>query len=491
MHVFAGLAALPSLGEVLILLGLAYALWALFVAVSLIMQRHSPVATLGWLLALLALPYVGILIWVFFGPRRVRRRRLNFAAARQSVERAAHDIRRGTLPADVGEEVRTRYRQLMLLAATLRQPPPSRATGIELYFGGDECYRAIESAVAAARRHIHIEYYIWEPGELVDRILDRLCERARAGVEVKVLVDDVGSGKADAKYFARLTDCGGQVCWFNPLRFSHFRPTMANFRTHRKIVVCDGLVAFTGGMNLSAVHSVMSSGDIGWRDTHMRITGAPASALQRVFLEDWYYAAKTQVKIGADYFPEAPAAPDGPLVQIIASGPDTSDYAILRFMFTAITSAREHIRLTTAYFVPDEATLEALKAAALRGVDVQLLVPRKGDSRLVTAAARSYFDELTRAGIKVFEYGPPMLHAKTLSTDGALAIVGTANTDNRSFRLNFEVVAAVFDPQTAKALDAQFDRDLADARQYKPRYERETPFQRFTAGFARLFAPLL
>lgn len=491
MYPFAGLTALPSIGEVVVILVLAYVLWALFVAVGLIMQRHSPVATLGWLLALLALPYIGILIWVFFGPRRVRRRRINFAAARQSVERGAHDIRRGSLPADVGEEVRTRYRQLMQLATTLRQPPPSRATAIELYFGGDECYRAIEAAVAAARHHIHIEYYIWEPGEFVDRILERLCERARAGVEVKVLVDDVGSGKADAKYFAGLIACGGAVAWFNPVRFSHFRPTMANFRTHRKIVVCDGLVAFTGGMNLSAVHSALSSGDFSWRDTHMRIDGAPASALQRVFLEDWCFAAKAPAAITADYFPEAPSTSNGPLVQIIASGPDTSDYAILRFMFTAITSAREHIRLTTAYFVPDDATLEALKAAALRGVDVQLLVPRKGDSRLVTAAARSYFDELSRAGIKVFEYGPSMLHAKTLSTDGTLAIVGTANTDNRSFRLNFEVVAAVFDPQTAKALDAQFERDLGSARRYKPMYEREDPLQRFAAGFARLFAPLL
>lgn len=490
MHPFAALTSLPSLGEVLLLLALAYGLWAVFVAVGLIMQRHSPVATLGWLLALLALPYAGILLWVFFGPRRVRRRRLNFAAARRSVERAAHDIKRGALPAEVGEEVRTRYRQLMLLATTLRQPSPSRATNIELYFAGDECYRAIEAAVAAARHHIHIEYYIWEPGELVDRILERLCERARAGVQVKVLVDDVGSGKADAKYFARLTACGGEVAWFNPLRFSHFRPTMANFRTHRKIVVCDGRVAFTGGMNLSAVHSVLSSGDIGWRDTHMRIDGAPTSALQRVFLEDWYFAARTQVKINDGYFPEAPGAPAGPLVQIIASGPDTSDYAILRFMFTAITSAREYIRLTTAYFVPDEATLEALKAAALRGVDVQLLVPRKGDSRVVTAAARSYFDELARAGIKVFEYGPPMLHAKTLSTDGTLAIVGTANIDNRSFRLNFEVVAAVFDPKTAKALDAQFEHDLERAKRYQPERERD-PWQRFVMGFARLFAPLL
>ena len=468
----------------------AYVVWLLVISGGLILQRRSPVATLGWLFALLALPYIGILVWILFGPRRVARRRLHFAIIRSRVERATIDFRKAAFSTDIGEEMRGRFRQLITLAGRLRQPPPAHAEAVELYFDGDSCYAAIEAAIAGARHHVHIEVYIWEPGAASDRILDRLCERARNKVAVRVLVDDVGSGNATERYFAPLIAAGGEVAWFNRIRFSHVRPTIANFRTHRKIVVCDGTVGFTGGMNFSSVHSTLSAGDASWRDTHAKLVGAPVAALQRVFLEDWFFSGR-QCAVVAAFFPETRPLVDGPIIQILASGPDTADYSIQRFMFSAITTARESIRLTTAYFVPDEATLEALKAAALRGVDVQLLVPRKGDSKLVTAAARSYYDELTITGIRVYEYGPAMLHAKTLAIDDALALVGTANTDNCSFRLNFEVVAAIFDRGTAERLLAQFDVDLLSAKRYRPMYDRGRLRPRLTAGIARLFSPLL
>jgi cardiolipin synthase len=472
-----------------LVLFIAYLVWAVVVGIGLVLERRSPIATLGWLLTLLALPYVGALVWLFFGPRRLERRRLHYADARRRIDSASLDFRKAVLSPEIGEDIRMRYRQLLRLAERLHQPPPARAQDIALYFAGDECYAALEQAIGAAQHHVHLEYYIWEPGKAADRILACLVERARAGVAVKVLLDDVGSGRASDEYFAALTRAGGMVAWFNPLRFSNFRPTLLNFRTHRKIVVCDGRVGFTGGMNISSAQSVLSSGDSGWRDTHMRITGAPVAALQRVFLEDWYFAAGS-CEVVSEFFPESAPSTDGALVQVIASGPDTTDYAIQRFLFAAIASARDEVRLTTAYFVPDDATLEALKAAALRGVDVQILVPRRGDSRLVTAAARSYFDELARTGVKIYEYGPPMLHAKTLEVDRSLAIVGTANTDNRSFRLNFEVIAGVIDPRTAQILGEQFDRDRALARRYQRR-ERGAFWPRVGAASARLFSPLL
>jgi cardiolipin synthase A/B len=469
---------------------LAYLVWVLVVGSGLVLQRRSPVATLGWLFALLALPYIGIVVWVLFGPRRVARRRLHYAIIRSRVDRASIDFRKGAFATDIGEEMRSRFRQLITLATRLRQPPPARADQVDLYFDGDACYAAMEAAIAEAYHHIHIEVYIWEPGRTADHFLERLCEQARRRVAVRVLVDDVGSGRANERYFAPLIAAGGEVAWFNPVRFSQFRPTIANFRTHRKIVVCDGRVGFTGGMNFSSVHSTLSAGDVTWRDTHAMLSGAPVAALQRIFLEDWYFAGR-QCSIGSEFFPKAQPPIEGPIVQIIASGPDTADYAIQRFIFSAITTARETIRLTTAYFVPDDATLEALKAAALRGVDVQLLVPHRGDSKLVTAAARSYFDEITRTGIKVFEYGPAMLHAKSLAVDNALAIVGTANIDTRSFRLNFEVVAAIFDRGTAERLSTRFDLDLESAKRYKPMYDRGKLMPRLTAASARLFSPLL
>ncbi len=480
---------LPSFG-LPALFFLAYLVWVLVVGIGLVLQRRSPVATLGWLFALLALPYVGIIVWVLFGPRLMERRRLRFANIRRRVDHASIDFHKTAFATDIGEEMRGRFRQLVTLATRLRQSRPARAEAVDLYFDGDAFFVALEEDIAKARHHIHIEVYIWEPGPVADRLLARLCDQAQKKIAVRVLVDDVGSGKATEHYFAPLLAAGGEVAWFNPVRFSRIRPTLANFRTHRKIVVCDGAVGFTGGMNFSSVHSTFSAGDSSWRDTHMRLVGAPVAALQRIFLEDWNFAGG-QCTIVSAFFPDCRASIDGPIVQIISSGPDTSDYAIQRFMFSAITTARESIRLTTAYFIPDEATLEALKAAALRGVDIQLLVPHRGDSRLVTAAARSYFDELTRSGIKVFEYGPAMLHAKSLAVDNALAIVGTANTDSRSFRLNFEVIAAIFDRSVAEQLSARFNLDLSSSKRYKPMYDRGKLLPRLTAATARLFSPLL
>jgi len=478
---------LPELSAILFA---AYLVWVLVIGLGLVLQRRSPAATLGWLFALLAMPYIGVLVWVLFGPRRLRRRRLRYAAIREFVDRATLDIGKTALPESLGDEIRSRYRQLMTLASRLNQPAPARADDVTLYFHGDECYDAIALAIESASHHVHLEYYIWDPGGASDRILLLLIARAQAGVAVKVLVDDLGSGDADDTYFAPLVAAGGQVAWFNPVRFTRLRPTIANFRTHRKIVVCDGVVGFTGGMNLSQKQSALSAGDASWRDTHVRITGAPVAALQRVFLEDWQYAAGTAA-ITPELFPRRFDSGTGPIVQIIASGPDSTDFAIYRFMFAAITSARSTIRLASAYFIPDDAILEALKAAALRGIHVQVMVPARGDSRLVAAAARSYFDELTRTGIEVHEYGPAMMHAKTLSIDGVLGVVGTANTDNRSFRLNFEVVAAVFDPSVARALEVQFRSDLDRCTRYRPMYDRGRFGPRLAAASARLFSPLL
>jgi cardiolipin synthase len=266
---------------------------------------------------------------------------------------------------------------------------------------------------------------------------------------------------------------------------------LINFRTHRKIVVCDGRVGFTGGANVCEWHSESLAGPQAWRDTHLKIEGLPVLCLQTVFLEDWHFATGS-APAGEGYFPaeETPAA--GPWVQIIASGPDHDLYAIHKFYFAAIAGARERVLVSTPYFVPDASIYSALVTAALRGVEVRLLVPKQGDHKLVGAAARSYFDDLARAGVVIYEYGPPMLHAKTLVVDRQIGVIGTANIDNRSFRLNFEIVAAVYDQGTASRLAALFDSDLAKAHKYSLREARKAPlWQRMTESTARLFSPLL
>jgi len=304
-------------------------------------------------------------------------------------------------------------------------------------------------------------------------------------------VDAIGSSRLGRRFLRPLHEAGVEVARFNPLTLARFRPGLVNFRTHRKIVVCDGTSGFMGGINVCDEHSIAIRAAAAWRDTHVRIEGPPVGWLQTIFLEDWEFATGASPATAA-YFLERERPATGPWVQVLASGPDHDLYAIHQFYFAAITGAQQRVWVTTPYFVPDEAILAALANAALRGVEVRVLVPRRSDSRLVDAAARSYYEELARVGVRIYTYGPPMLHAKTLVVDHDLAVVSTANMDNRSFRLNFEILAAIYSPPVADELAQVFEEDLRQATLYHPgRAPRTLSWRRMTEATARLFSPLL
>jgi len=475
---------------------IAWAIWAVTAVVGILAQRRSPVATLAWVLILLLLPYVGALVYLFFGPRRLKRRRLRYASVTGRVAQAAAKLAPDLSAAPFAGSAA--QRQLAELAARTGEGRAARAEHVHLYDDGDACFAAILEAVAAARHHVHVEYYIWEPGVSGTALRDALAQRAAQGVAVRVVVDQLGANQLPRHFWAPLTAAGGEVAAFNEIRLSRLRPQLLNFRTHRKLVVCDGRIGFTGGMNVSDRHSRRVSRGAAWRDTHLGMSGEPVRKLQRVFLEDWLFAnpaARESDLYSTEYFP--PLRTDhGPWVQVVASGPDDDRASIQRCYFAAFTGAQRRIWLTTPYFIPDEATLMALTTAAQRGVDVRVLVPKKGDSRLVAAAARTYFDSLERAGATVYEYGPPMLHGKTLVVDDDIGIVGTANIDNRSFRLNFEIVAVLYDAPLVAALAAHFESDLARARKWRRpsrrRLKRLGPLvDRFLDSLARLLSPIL
>ena len=274
------------------------------------------------------------------------------------------------------------------------------------------------------------------------------------------------------------------------MRLRTIRRRRADFRSHRKILICDGRVGFTGGMNITDVHSAELSTQY-WRDTHIRLTGPAVWPIQRVFFEDWYFAAEEVLPVTAETAP--PAQCDGTqLVQIVASGPDASTFAIHKVFFSLITHARQRVWLTTPYFVPDDALVTALITAALRGVDVRVLVPKRGDSRLVDLAARSYFPELSEAKVRIYEYEPRFIHAKTAVCDDDVAIVGTANFDNRSFRLDFELAAVLYGATANRSLADAFLRDLDASREIAPRdLERLSFLTRLGQASARLLSPLL
>jgi cardiolipin synthase len=384
-----------------------------------------------------------------------------------------------------------RREQLAKIAIAAGEVPPLRAEAVDVFCDGESKYRAIGDAIAAARRHVHVEYYIWEPDRIGTRLRDQLVAKAREGVEVRVIVDGTGSFGLRKGFLDPITAAGGEIAWFNPVSLLRLRRKRADFRTHRKIVVCDGTVGFTGGMNVADAHSAEFVGDAAWRDTHLRIAGSAVRALQRIFVEDWLDCSGKQLPFDDAYFPQ-PAGAAGEVVQIVASGPDTAAFAVHKMFFAAINQAVERIWLTTPYFVPDDPILNALICAAMRGVDVQLIVPERGDSRLVDLAARSYFPEVLAAGVRVFEYRDRFVHAKTFVIDDDVAIVGTANLDNRSFRLNFEVAAVVYGGAINAQLDQAFRRDLESCRElFASFWDRQKLLPRLGQSGARLLSPLL
>jgi cardiolipin synthase A/B len=466
------------------LLSGALAIWVAAVSVVIILQRRSAAATLAWLLALAFLPVLGLVVYRFIGPLRLERKKLKRRASRAAVQEAVSAL----AALDHGS---VEHLQLATMAMELGESPPLRADDATVYLDGASNYEAIIAAVRAARHHVHLEYYIWEPDTIGTRLRDALIERAKAGVKIRMIVDGTGSSGLKKRFIEPLEAAGVEVARFNPVRLLRLRLRRPDFRTHRKIVVVDGRVGFTGGMNITDAHSA-EFGPKYWRDTHLRIVGSAVWSLQRLFVEDWYFVADQLVPVDGHTFPAPHAADAKHLVQIVGSGPDSDAFAIHKVMFTAINQSTDRCWLTTPYFVPDEALLMALVTAGLRDVDVRLLVPKKGDSRLVDMAARSYLPELLAAGVRVYEYEVRFIHAKTLVCDDDVAIIGTANLDNRSFRLNFEVAAVVYGHDVNTLLATAFETDLQDSREFsRTDYDRQPLRRRLGQASARLISPLL
>ena len=468
-------------------IGWTWTISSIVLTTWIILQRKSPVSTLAWIMVLNLMPVVGLLVYAYFGPQRIKRQRLKRwhkrAALMSREDVSALRAERPDVPAWAVQHAR-----LIEAASGL---PMSSAQSVDVLASGGTTLDALLREIDGARGHIHLEYYIFEPDETGSRLLQALIAKARAGVKVRLLVDAIGSPKLLSRRHRRLLDefraAGGEFAVFHPARLDRLRP-LVNLRTHRKIVVIDGHTGFVGGINVTDDENEHIRPDHAYRDTHLLIRGGAVRWLQYVFLRDWHYAEGRPPAPDEDLLPEQ--APGALPVQIVTSGPDSDTEAIHRAMIDALNMARERIWLATPYFVPTESALTALTNAALRGVQVKLMVPEKSDSRVVTAAARSYYKELQDAGVLVFEYHDRMLHAKTLVVDTLYGSVGSANFDNRSFRLNFEVMAVVMDRAFNQRLAEMFDDDLSHCK-LVPRDRRAPPWQQLFEAVARLASPLL
>ncbi|MBU1357240.1 MAG: cardiolipin synthase [Gammaproteobacteria bacterium] len=473
--------------------GLSFA-WSGYIAILavwIVMQKRAPLSTMSWILSLALLPFAGFVVYYFFGPQRLKKQRLKRVRSR-AIARASAGV---AMLRQAAERAPPALKELAQLGTATCGLPVSSATEARLLSGGASTFDAIFEAIRNAAHHVHLEYYIFEPDKIGTALRDLLIERAQQGITVRLLLDALGSKRIGRRFMAPMRDAGIEVALFHDTKIGRRLRPVTNYRTHRKIVVCDGRVGFTGGVNITDEEDARTRPDA-YHDVHLRIEGSAVRWLQTTFLEDWAYATgddPREMDVDMDQLlPRLPAREEAGdiAVQIVTSGPDSTMEGIHRMHVAAIHSAVHRAWLTTPYFVPGEPAMMALTSAALRGVDVRLLVPRRSDSLVVSAAARSYYDELLAAGVKVWEYKARMLHSKTLVVDDHCAMVGTANFDIRSFRLNFEVMAVVYGPTLAKPLAAQFETDLHSSASI--RAHRPQPFlRRLGEALARLFSPVL
>jgi cardiolipin synthase len=465
---------------------------ALALVPFVLVRRKEPSATIAWILTLVFLPALGAVLFLLFGRDRVRwpakRKRALDAIVRAQVA-ASRDEDRGAdgtpeIPLDSPLE-----RSLFRIGARLTHLRATSGNHVDVLVDGNAMYDCLGAAIDGARHHVHAEFYLIRNDATGRWFRDRLVEAAKRGVTVRLLIDGFGCFPLGAAWRHPLRKAGASVGEFLPMRSVLLQPV--NLRNHRKIVVIDGQTAFTGGFNVGDEYRGQMPGIGGWRDVHLRIDGPAAAELQRVFFQDWAFATRQPIAPG-EYFPKDPPPCGDATIAVVTSGPDTHTEAIHRLFFGAIVGAEREVLVTTPYFVPTESLMVAMELAAMRGVAVKLLLPGRSNHRVTFHAGRSFYAQLLEAGVDLLEYVPGIVHAKTLVADGKVALVGSANMDLRSFRLNFEVHTLVHDPTTATTLCEAFRAHEADSRQVDLASWRERDWAlRMKEGAARLVSPLL
>jgi cardiolipin synthase len=367
---------------------------------------------------------------------------------------------------------------------------PTNGNQVELLIDGPRAYPEMGQAVSGARRVVHAMFYIWHPDDAGTRLRDLLVQKAREGVKVRVLVDAVGSPKIRGAFIAPLKDAGARVVPFLPVRFRPWAPTF-NFRNHRKLLVVDEEVAFTGGMNIGNEYAKQ------WHDLAVKLRGPVVEQLSSIFEEDWYFAAREDLAdddTARGPGSEQPFSSESAYAAcaVISSGPDREANRIHDAFFLAISQARERVLLTTPYFIPSPGIMAALRSACQRGVSVQVLLPRHSDVRLVGLASRSYYPALLEEGARIFEFSGGMVHAKALVIDDWLSVLGSANVDSRSFRLNFELACFFSSSELNERLVRVFTDDLRRSSEVSlAAMERRPHHIAIAESLAHLLSPLL
>ena len=454
-------------------------------SVHAIMGARTAPGAIAWAVSLNTFPYIAVPAYWIFGRNKFQ----GYVTARQLIEeelvRVVPETRAHVEKFMVSHEALTPG---LRMVDTLTDMPFTRGNDVELLIDGDATFKSILEGIEMAREYILFQFYIIKDDEIGSKIKDLLIRKASEGVRVFFLYDEIGSSKLSRKYREELKNTGIEVSAFNTTQ-GHRNRFQLNFRNHRKIAVVDGHTAWIGGHNVGDEYLGKDPKFGHWRDTHVRLEGPAVIGAQLSFVEDWYWATGKSPKF--DWLSDPSATGDRKMLVIPTSPADARETASLMFI-QAISSARERVWIASPYFVPDEGVLKALELADLRGADVRILIPDKPDHMLVYLAAFTFVDELSNTDIGFYRYTGGFLHQKVVLVDDHIAIVGTANLDNRSLRLNFEVMALAVDPPFASEVDAMLENDFAQSRRMQSDEFREKPFWfKFAARVARLTAPIL
>ncbi len=453
---------------------------ALFMAWRAVQHSRTSQGAVGWVVFLIAAPYIAVPAYMFLGHHKFQ----HYVTGRRDSEVIIERIQ------EVSEALKPDVPPVFPTKAleAISDLPVTRGNAMELLIDGEETFDAIFSAIDAAEDYVLLQFYIIHDDGLGRSLQRHLIAAAQRGVIVRVLYDPVGSHKLNHGFRQTLRDSGIQIVEPSQMRVPKNRFQL-NFRNHRKTVVIDGTTAFTGGLNVGDEYLGLNPKFGNWRDTHVQLKGPVVSQLQLIFAEDWHWTTEENLLLNLNW--QSGQATENMPGLIVPTGPGDKMETGAMFFFSALANAKKRVWIASPYFVPDVHILTAIKHAALKGVDVRILIPDNIDHRTVWLAAFAYFDEVREAGAQIWRYTDGFMHQKAVLVDDSLAAVGTTNMDNRSFILNFETMAVMFDARAADDLEDMFKTDFARSFRLEKLLSEQSLGIRVGAPITRLFSPLL
>lgn len=479
---------------------------SIIISIKLILENRDPSKTLIWILIFMLFPVIGILFYAILG-RNIRKIKMkktykmannmkkenilfNLDEMKELAQGQSTMIKEGKLP--YGKNIDFRVLKIVSLLLNTGIFPFTINNNVEIYVDGNEKFENLIKDIRNAKDHIHLEYFIIKDSKIGEKIKKELIDKAKSGVKIRIIYDDVGCWRFwfHRKFFNEMRTYGIEIIPYLKGKITIPIGGQLNYRNHRKIVVIDGKIGYTGGINIGDEYIGKNKKFGYWRDTHIRMEGTSVYMLQMIFLTDWYYNTK-KVLLKENLFPKLKDK-GSCMMQIVASGPD-SDWESMHYAyFYAICQAKKSIYIETPYFIPDESLLKALKCATLSGVELIILFPKIADHKIVNTASYSYFQEILESGGKVYLYNKGFLHSKLIIIDDFMASTGSANMDLRSFKLNFEVNAFIYDENIIDEIKKDFMYDLENSEELeRDKFENRNTVMKIKESISRLFSPLL